>query len=345
MRKPYQKNSPATLEDVAKSVGMSISTVSRTFTPGASVGKQARERILSAAQKLGYRPNAIARTLSTRKSRMVALVVSYLHNQFYPTIIERLCKRLELDGFHVLLFVSEDTFSTESQTDALLLDILSYQVDAIILASSLMSSKLAKRCRDSATPVVMFNRTSKLRGVSTVASDNYAGGQLAARTLLSRGAQRLGFIAGLEQASTSIERESGFKDELASHGRSLYARDIGHYDLLRSSEATRRLFHQKKRFPDGVFVANDHMAFGVIDAIRNELGLRVPEDVQVIGFDNVPQSAWGGYQLTTIEQDAQAMSDAAVSLLMQQITHENLTQSKHIVVPIRLIERQTTLAV
>ena len=322
---------------------MSISTVSRTFTLGAIVEKQARANILNAAQKLGYRPNAIARTLSTRKSRMVALVVSYLHNQFYPTIIERLCKRRGLDEFHVLLFVSEDTISTETQTDALLLDSLSYQVDAIILASSLMSSKLAKRCRDSATPVVMFNRISKLRGVSTVASDNYAGGQLAARTLLSRGAKRLGFIAGLEQASTSIERERGFKEELALRGRSMYARDIGHYDLLRSSEATRRLFNQKKRFPDGIFVANEYMALGVVDVIRNNLGLRVPEDVQIIGFDNVPQSVWGGYQLSTIEQDAQAVSDAAMSLLMQQIGHANRTQPKHIVVPIRLVERQTTL--
>lgn len=343
MGKPNQRHGNITLEDVAKSVGMSISTVSRTFTPGASVGKHARAKILTAARDLGYRPNAIARTLSTSKSRIVALVISYLHNQFYPTIIERLCKRLELDGFHVLLFVNEETFSHESHTDDLLLDILGYQVDAIILASSLMSSKLAKRCRDSATPVVMFNRVSRLRGVNTVASDNFAGGQLAAQALVERGANRIGFIAGLEQASTSIERERGFIDGLASLGRSLAVRDCGHYDLQKAAQAARRMFKGSRNHPDAVFVANDHMAFGVMDVLRDELGLRVPHDVQLISFDNVPQSAWQGYALTTVEQDADAMSQAAVSMLIQSIQSSMPTKAKHVVVPVRLIERQTTL--
>lgn len=344
MSKQSKRNHVITLEDVAAAVGMSISTVSRTFTPGASVGKQARSKILTAASELGYRPNAIARTLSTKRSHIVALVVSYLHNQFYPTIIERLCQQLELDGFHVLLFINDEAIGHESQTDDLLLDILGYQIDGIILASSLISSRLAKRCRDSATPVVMFNRVSKIKGVSTVASDNYTGGLMAANTLLDLGAERLGFIAGLEQASTSIERERGFRQGLALRGKSLIGRECGHYDLDAACDATRRLFRSHGARLDAVFVANDHMAFGVMDVIRNELGLRVPEDVQVIGFDNVPQSAWGGYNLTTIEQNADSMCEAAVSLLLESMQSTQLARARHLMVPVHLIKRKTTKA-
>ncbi|MCD8505488.1 MAG: LacI family DNA-binding transcriptional regulator [Burkholderiaceae bacterium] len=342
MSKPIKKSSIVTLEDVALAVGMSISTVSRTFTPGASVGKHAKAKILRAAAELGYRPNAIARTLSTRQSRIIALVVSYLHNQFYPLVIEQISKLLQHDGFHVLLFVNEEGANHETQTDDLLLQILSYQVDGIILASSPISSKLAKQCVDNNTPVVMFNRISKLQGVGTVESDNYAGGQLAAQALLRSGAKRMGFIAGLETASTSIERQRGFVDALKAAGHSLFAQAVGHYDQHKVAAAARQMFSEKANMPDAVFIANDHMAFAVLDVLRNELGLSVPRDVQVIGFDNVPQAAWGAYELTTIEQNAEQMSQATVSMLLAQIHAKEQLKPLHVVIPTRLIHRKTT---
>jgi len=345
VQKISPKRGRATLEDVASAVGMSVSAVSRTFTPGASVGKQSRAKILAAAAELGYRPNAIARTLSTKRSRIVALVVSYLQNQFYPTILERISRLLQIHGFHVLLFVNEENVSHEKETDDLILDIMGYQVDGIILASSLLSSKLAKYCRDSATPVVMFNRISTLKGVSTVASQNHEGGQLAAQTLLAGKPKRIGFIAGLEESSTSLEREQGFLDALKKSGKPLFAREVGHYDYERAASAAREMFSRREARPDALFVANDHMAFGVIDVIRNELKLSVPNDVQVIGFDNVPQAGMGGYSLSTVEQDSSLMSQAAVSTLLQQIKSGNQAKPEHIRVPVRLILRKTTKTV
>lgn len=336
------KRGRATLEDVALAVGMSVSAVSRTFTPGASVGKQSRAKILAAAAQLGYRPNAIARTLSTKRSRMVALVVSYLQNQFYPGILERISRLLQIHGFHVLLFVNEENVSHENETDDLILDIMGYQVDGIILASALLSSKLAKYCRDSDTPVVMLNRVSTLKGVSTVASQNHEGGKLAAQTLLAGKAKRLAFIAGLEASSTSFEREHGFIDALKQNGQSLFARDVGYYDYEKAASATRKMFGLKKSRPDALFVANDHMAFGVLDVLRNELRLSVPNDIQVIGFDNVPQAGMGGYSLSTVEQNADLMSQAAVTTLLQQMKPGNNEKPEHIRVPVRLILRNTT---
>ena len=333
-------NRSVTLTDVAQLAGVSRSAVSRTFTPGASVAEATRHRVLEAATKLGYRPNVIARTLATRRSRMIAIVVSYLQNQFYPLFVERSSQLLQKHGYHVLLFVSDGHETAKPEVDELVLEMMQYQVDGIILASATLSSALAKNCHMAGVPVVMFNRVAPVPGVHTVASDNVAGGRFAARALIDGGFKRIGFIAGLEDSSTNRDREEGFRDELRRHGRRVFARAIGHYNFEQAAQAARELFTGND-IPDAVFVANDHMAFAVLDTLRNELGLRVPDDVAVIGFDNVPQAAWGGYQLTTIEQDLDLMTDAAVSVLINQLaTGDNSV--RQIVTPVRMIERGTT---
>ncbi|TEA79971.1 LacI family DNA-binding transcriptional regulator [Allopusillimonas ginsengisoli] len=328
-----------TLADVAALAGVSSSAVSRTFTPGASVGKKTRAIVLEAAKTLGYRPNAIARTLSTRKSRMIGIVVSYLHNQFYPTVIERLSQMLQLHGYHVLLFISSDTGTGEDGIDALLLDILQYQVDGIVLASTTMSSQLAAHCHAVGIPVVLFNRLAPVEEASTVTSDNLEGGRLAARTLIECGARRIAFVRGLEDSSTTQDREKGLKEELARHRKRLFGHICGEYDFDAAKAATRELFSLAKK-PDALFVANDHMAFAVIDALR-DMGHEVPRDVQVVGFDNVPQSAWGGYRLTTIEQNSELMARATVSILLEHLETGDATP-RQVVTPVQLIRRSTT---
>lgn len=332
-----------TLADVAALAGVSTSAVSRTFTPGASVAKKTRALVLEAAKKLGYRPNAIARTLSTRKSRIIGVVVSYLHNQFYPAVIERLSQLLQGHGYHVLLFINSDSSSSDEGMDALLLDILQYQVDGIVLASTMMSSRLAVHCQSVGIPVVLFNRVAPVKEASTVTSDNVQGGRLAAQVLLERGARRIGFIAGLEDSSTTQDRERGFLDELTRHGKRLFARISGEYDFDVTRAATRTLFDRPER-PDALFVANDHMAFAVIDALRIDLGLDIPKDVQVVGFDNVPQAAWGGYQLTTIEQNSELMTRATVAILLEHI-ESGIAAPQRVVTPVRVVMRATTLPV
>ncbi|MGN6458307.1 MAG: LacI family DNA-binding transcriptional regulator, partial [Achromobacter mucicolens] len=191
-------------QDVADLAQVSQSAVSRTFTPGASVSEATRRKVLAAAQKLGYRPNAWARSLITRRSRIVALVMSYLENQFYPLVIERLSQKLQKEGYHVLMFIAE----VDEAADGVLAEILQYQVDGIVMASAMLSPNVARSCAEVGVPVVQFNRVSILGGLarhasSSVTSDNYAGGQLVARLLVERGYRRFGFLAGLEDSSTS----------------------------------------------------------------------------------------------------------------------------------------------
>jgi DNA-binding LacI/PurR family transcriptional regulator len=330
----------ATSVDVAKLAGVSQSAVSRTYTPGASVAETTRSKVMDAARKLGYRPNAIARTLITRKSRMIAVVASYLDNQFYPVVIEKLSKRFQDDGYHVLLFIAE----AHQEADELLMQLMQYHVDGIVLLSATLSSGIAKDCADAGIPVILFNRIAQAGGtVNSVASDNEAGGRMAARALLAAGHKRIGYIAGMEDSSTNRDREAGFNGELAAAGQRVFVRTVGHYSFQGAQVAARQMFQSAdaNQRPSAVFVANDHMAIAVMDTLRSELKLRVPQDVAVIGFDNVPQAAWGGYSLSSIEQDSTAMIEATARIMLEQVQDETAA-AQHVNLPVRLIERGST---
>ena len=335
----FSLTSNVTSIDVARLAEVSQSAVSRSFTPGASVSESTRRKVMDAAHKLGYRPNAHARSLITKRSRIIGLVLSYMENLFYPVALDHLAKRLQLDGYHVLLFVNDS-----ANSDELVNQILQYHVDGIVLAATTLSSGLAQRCADAAIPVVLFNRvmaTGSGGSVSSVRSDNMAGGRAVARHLADTGHERIAYIAGNEESSTNLERERGFREGLAERGLRIWARGIGNYNFEQARAATRELFRAGAERPDAVFVASDHMAFAVMDTLRFELGLRVPEDVSVVGFDNVPQSDWASYRLTTVEQQLEPMVEAAVGLLQRYLRDDRQSQSENVVVPIRLVKRES----
>lgn len=325
--------------DVARLAQVSQSAVSRTFTPGASVSEATRKRVLDAAQKLGYRPNAHARSLITKRSRIIGLVLSAMENLFYPVALQRLAERLQRDGYHVLLFVNHNP-----NADDLVSEILQYHVDGIVLAAATLSSALARNCADASIPVVLFNRvmaTGSAGAVSSVRSDNIAGGRAVAQFLAQAGHQRVAFIAGNEESSTNLEREKGFREGLADAGLHIWARATGNYDFEQARRAALDLFRSGQDHPDAIFVASDHMAFAVMDALRHELKLRVPDDVSVIGFDNVPQAAWASYRLTTVEQPVDPMIEATVAVLQEYLRDDTPPVARNIVVPGELIVRES----
>lgn len=305
-----------TSAEVAKLAGVSQSAVSRVFTPGASVSSKTADKVRSAASELGYRPNVLARSLITGKSRIIGLVVGYLDNQFYPDVLERLSNALKAEGYHVLIFMAS---RTSGNIDKVLEEILDYQVDAILLAAVSMSSELAHRCRAAGVPVVLFNRTQDNDHLSSITSDNVAGGRKIAEHLLQCGYQRIGYIAGWEGASTQRDREQGFVEGLRAGGVNLHSREVGDFHYDSAQVAARKMFAATE-IPEAVFVCNDHMAFAVMDVLRGELGFTVPEQVAVVGYDDVAVSAWAAYNLTTVRQPANRMVEAAVQTLMDQIT-------------------------
>lgn len=300
--------------DVARMAGVSQSAVSRVFTPGASASKVTADKVRAAAAELGYRPNALARAVVSGKSRIIGLVVAYLENQFYPDVLERLSKALQERGYHVLVFMAG--LSADS-IDDVVDEILDYQVDGIIAASVAMSSELSHRCRAAGIPMVLFNRTQDDPAMSSVTSDNRAGGRKVAEFLLAGGHRKIGYVAGWEGASTQRDREAGFVAALAAHGVDLHAREPGNFVMEEARAATRRMFAGDP--PDAVFVANDHMALAVMDTLRFDLGLDVPGEVSVVGYDDVPAASWPAYALTTVRQPANRMVAETVDILLAKI--------------------------
>ena len=324
-----------TARDVARRAGVSQSAVSRVYTQGASVSEKTAEKVRQAARELGYRPNVLARSLITGRSRIIGLIVASLDNAFYPEVLEELSAALQGRGYRVMMFMAGQE---AENIDAILEEILDYQVDGIVMASVAVSSGLARQCQAAGVPVVLFNRTQDDVAVSAVSSDNAAGGRRLAHFLAAGGHRRIGFIAGTESASTQRDREAGFRRGLAEHALSIAIRAVGDYSHARAAEATRQMFRGPDR-PDAVFVANDVMAMAAMDTLRFEMGLSVPGDVSVVGFDDVPAAAWPAYDLTTVRQSAPAMVGEAVAILLDQI--EAHAPSRRVVLDAPLIVRSS----
>ena len=299
---------------VAQRAGVSQSAVSRVFTKGASASPATAQKVRKAAAELGYRPNVLARAMITGKSRIIGLVVAYLDNQFYPEALERLSNALQAEGYHILIFTvpnASDGIETVMQ------DLMDYQVDGIVAASVSMSSDLAARCHTAGIPVVLFNRGQPGSGLSAVTSANIKGAALATQALIDAGHTRIAHIAGWEGSLTGRDRQKGFEDAMALAGLTPFAIVDGMYNRDIAAASATTLMSGEHR-PDAIFVGNDHMAFAVIDAIRG-LGFSIPNDVSIIGYDDVPLAAWAAYDLTTVRQPVNRMVEATVTTLLEQI--------------------------
>lgn len=321
--------------DVAQLAGVSRSAVSRAFTPGAYVSPETRAKVLRAAEALGYQPNALARGLITQRTGIVGIVSTDLDNPFYAALLQSLGEALQGRGLAPLLL-----FGDEHSTDRQIAQLLSYQVDALVMTNATLSSNMAARCARSDRPVVAINRYLAHHDIPSITCDNQGSAAAVADHLIAAGCQRIGFVAGLPDASSSRDREAGFLRRLGHMGRAVVAHETGHYTHDGGVEAAKRMLAAPDR-PDGIFCANDLMAFGVMDAARDIFGLRVPHDLKVCGFDNSSLAAWSSYDLTSVDQDTPAMIEAALSTLLAALAGE-ATRTLHLEVPGRLVRRSST---
>lgn len=321
--------------DVAQLAGVSRSAVSRTFTPGTYVSPETREKVLRAAEALGYQPNALARGLITRRTGIVGIVSTDLDNPFYATLLQALGERLQAEGLAPLLL-----FGDEHSTDRQIAQLLSYQVDALVMTNATLSSKMAARCAQSDRPVVAINRYLPHQDITSITCDNIGSAAGVADHLIALGCRRIAFVAGIPDASSSRDREAGFLRRLGQAGVPVVAHEIGHYSHDGGVAAARRLLSHPAP-PDGVFCANDLMAFGVMDAARDEFGLAIPRDLKVCGFDNSSLASWSSYDLTTVDQDIPAMIEAAVGRILAALAGE-ASGTPHLEVAGRLVVRSST---
>lgn len=309
------KKPGVTSSQVARRAGVSQSAVSRTFTPGASISPKTRAKVMAAAEELGYRPNAIARSLITNRSRIIAVVMAYLENFFYPDVLEELGRLLARENYRLLLF----TGFMDRDSDPVFDQIMQYRVDGIVLASTSLSSELSEECAAAGIPVVLFNRTTERDAVSSVTTHNREGGRRIAEFLVAGGHRRFGYISGLESSSTNRDRFAGYKEGLAEAGLHDIVVEVGNYDRAMAETAARKMLARADR-PDAIFVANDHMAVAVMDVARHEFGLSVPADLSIVGYDDVGPARWPSYGITSMSQPLRRMVEATVNILLEQIS-------------------------
>ncbi len=301
-------NRPITSHDVARLTGFSQSAVSRAFTPGASISPALREKVKEAAARLGYQPNLLPRMMLHGRSGIVAIVIGGAYNPFHAATLEAFSHALQAAGKRIMLVQAE----SDRTLDAVVDDLIGYRIDGVVTALSILSRKAASSITAHRIPVVTLNSGITSTSIRVVGIDNVAAGRAAARHMLDGGASRLAYVGADSVASRA--RQKGFSAEISQAGLQppLYLPGTLNYDG--GYAAGLRLLSQEER-PDGIFCVNDLTAIGVMDAWRREGGLAFPQDAQIVGFDDIPASRWAAYDLTTINQNVEAMAQRSVELI------------------------------
>lgn len=315
---PTELGRPVTSYDVAARAGVSQSAVSRCFSPGGSISERTRAKVTAAADALGYRPNAIARSLITQQSNMVAILVANLG--FHPELTALLSRSFAARGLHVLLF----TLEQEGDADRIVDEIWQYRVDGVV-AGVHLAPRHIKTFAQRRTPLVFLNRLYRDVPANSVCCDQVEGERLLVDRLIAAGHRRFGIVAGPADSHVSEERVAEAIARLTQAGVRDIVKARGDFDY----DSGRRAFHELVRAadgrpPDAVMCANDSMAMGCMDAARHDLGLTVPGDISIVGFDGQPQAYWASYDLVTVRQPLTTMVEAAVDMLLARVENPTL---------------------
>ncbi|MDI2032231.1 LacI family DNA-binding transcriptional regulator [Saccharopolyspora sp. TS4A08] len=306
-----------TSRDVARLAGVSQMTVSRVLQDNGKVAPQTRERVLAAMREAGYRPHAAARTMRTRRTATVGVVVADITNPFYPQLLEAVAEALDAAGQRMVLWNGADGSGALESLDE-------GTADGLIFTTVTEPTPQLTDAVDRSDPIVLLHRGLDELDCDQVTTDNLGGGRAVADYLVATGHTRIGFLAGPELPSTARHREQGFRERLAELGHPLAAElsvpsGFAH-DLART--AMRDLLELPDP-PTAVFCANDLTALGAVDGAVS-LARRVPEDVWVVGYDDIAMAAWDSYDVTTVRQPIAEMARAAVRLLLERIDDRDL---------------------
>lgn len=330
--------SRVTSHDIAREAGVSQSTVSRALRGDPRVAPETLARVQEVARALQYAPNAAARSLITKQTNTVAVIVTEIKNPFYPQLLDTLHDELTLSGYRTTLINERSDLHTN---DGLVPEIQRGSVDGVVCVSLPLASKLPRSLAAHGLAVALLNRTIDDPVPDRVVSDNVAGAGMAAQELLTLGHRRIATIAGPQNSSTGRDRDVGFRSGLERAGHRFDER------LHRTSDYSHQggyqwgmdLLRQDDR-PTAIFCGNDVIAFGVLDAAKH-LGLSVPHDLSVIGYDDIEMASWDVFGLTTVRQALEPMAKSAARLLLERIEDPGLPTRVQ-VFPVGLVRRSTT---
>lgn len=323
-----------TSHDVARLAGVSQPTVSRALRGDGRIAEATRERVARAAAQLGYVPSEPGRSLSTRSTRQIAMVAD-LENPLYPTLVGPLHDRFAEHGYRMVLLAER---GDDQVTYARLLD---KSVDAAVLTTTLLDSSLSQLLLERDLPFVELNRRSGLRGAQALTADNAAGAAACVDLLVGLGHERIGAIFGPARTSTAGDRERGFRAALDAAGLSLPPELVsrGWFTYDDGVHGFGALMGARPR-PTAIFCGNDMVAVGALNRAL-EMGVDVPGEVSLVGFDDLPIASWPCFQLTTVRVDLAAMARDAADQLVARLTTRGSAAPAGLPYPIHVVPRRT----
>ena len=308
------KNKKVTSYDVAREAGVSQSAVSRVFRPGFSVSKKTRDKVMTAANEMGYRPNAIARMLITKQSGMVAVIVSSRANVNYPEVLSQVSKQLAARNKRVLLFTLDDA----DGQDELFEQIRTFQVDGVIaLAAHFESDRLAL-FEEHSIPVVLYNRNVPGAMANTVCCNHELGIKQLIIELKKSTPKNCLVLSGPKDSDVANERREIALSLLQQFEFSDVSVLYGDYSYQSGRDCLAQWLENNPT-PDAVICSNDSMAIGVIDEARENHNIHTPNDMSVVGFDGIASASWLSYQITTIKQPVEKLVKASIEILLDHI--------------------------
>ncbi len=335
MAERRDKRGIVTASDVARFAGVSQATVSRVFNKDCKIriNPESRQRVLDAAEELGYIPNAIAQIMKSGRSGIIGIVVSSYFNLFYYQILEILTNRLMDLGFRAMVFTSDP----KEDINALMESLYQYQVDGVIVTSSALSHHVTSKWIKKGMPVTLLNGYMPEMEISAVQSDQYGSGKTMAEYLMEVGHQRFAYVSSENSLHKNyIPRQRGFMETLEKNGVRECKVIPGGYSYESGLEAGRALLSEPSP-PDAIFCSGDLNALGVIDAVRERKGLRLGVDISVTGYDAPILPALNAYSLTGMTQQTHRLCMDCVDLLQRLIESPDL--------PPQVITRPMTLTI
>lgn len=328
-----------TLEEIARLAGVSRSTVSRVINHHPSVRPEVRERVWQIIREVGYQPHAAARNLATRRSQIVGVVIpetlpKVFSDPYFPAVLRGISDALTEHGYHLMLSL----LSPQQEEDFYQRALRGRVVDGIIVLSAQVTDPLIRRAYQEGLPVVSIGRYPQEPGVTYVDVDNVGGGRMATEHLLRLGRRRVATIAGPQTMAPGIDRLEGYCAALQAWGLSPLPEWIAEGDFTEAGGymAMHRLLPAR---PDAVFVASDLMAVGALKALR-EAGLRVPDDIAIVGYDDVELARFTDPPLTTVRQPIYELGRVAVHLLLRQL-EEGTREPQRVILPVELVIRSS----
>jgi DNA-binding LacI/PurR family transcriptional regulator len=298
--------------DVARLAGVSQAAVSRAYTKGASIAKETRDNILRIGKSVGYHPNPHARSLIKGETGIVGTVIGNPQNAVFMAALGALSKGLSKAGKHLIVATAEGSPTADAQVT----ELLNYRVDALLIMATRISSKLSRQCRAEGVPVISLNRGLREELPNLTSNDREGARQIAAH-LIEQGYSRFGVIAGDPGSAVSEERVSAFTAYMEGRGIGAPVREVGYFRRHETMQAMRALLSQKVR-PDAIFCATDYMAFAAIEVARYEFGLDIGPDIGIAGFDDIRESAWPSFDLTTFSLPIVPMINKALEVLLSK---------------------------